>query len=192
MPSYQLKERTRRKNTLSSSGNVNCFVIKGTCGDHLCYVYFCQRLWLLEPQSLSKLLSRLYSWSCGSARWSCGSMRTSLDPICTFITLCKVVFPKCQFTWILRISIKRGVILDMHYRKLDSTFYQINIGCAESELVYKMYIFLLIKLAAIAFIGEMVPERKRKLALYPVSLFYLFLSWFVLIIWFFNLNFAGF
>ena len=42
--------------------------------------------------------------------------------------------------------------------------------------------FLLFIVAAIAFIGEMVPERKRKLALYPVSLFYLFLSWFVLII----------
>lgn len=30
--------------------------------------------------------------------------------------------------------------------------------------------------------GELVPERKRKLALYPVCLFYVFLSWFVLIV----------
>jgi hypothetical protein len=37
-------------------------------------------------------------------------------------------------------------------------------------------------LAAMGFIGEMVPEKKKKLALYPVTLFYLFLSWFVLII----------
>jgi hypothetical protein len=29
----------------------------------------------------------------------------------------------------------------------------------------------------------MIPPRKRKLALYPIILFYLFLSWFVLIVW---------
>ena len=36
---------------------------------------------------------------------------------------------------------------------------------------------------SISFVGEMVPQRKRKLALYPICLFYLFLSWFVLIVW---------
>ena len=30
--------------------------------------------------------------------------------------------------------------------------------------------------------GEMIPEKKRKLALYPIILFYLFLSWFVLVV----------
>jgi protein YIPF6 len=37
-------------------------------------------------------------------------------------------------------------------------------------------------LASIAFVGEMIPVHKRKLALYPIILFYLFLSWFVLIV----------
>ena len=37
-------------------------------------------------------------------------------------------------------------------------------------------------LGSIAFVGEMIPERKRKLALYPIILFYLFLSWFVLVV----------
>jgi protein YIPF6 len=37
-------------------------------------------------------------------------------------------------------------------------------------------------IASIAFVGEMIPPRKRKLALYPIILFYLFLSWFVLIV----------
>lgn len=37
--------------------------------------------------------------------------------------------------------------------------------------------------ASIAFMGELVPQTKRKLALYPVCLFYIFLSWFVLIVW---------
>jgi len=35
---------------------------------------------------------------------------------------------------------------------------------------------------SIAFVGEMIPPRKRKLALYPIILFYLFLSWFVLVV----------
>jgi hypothetical protein len=37
-------------------------------------------------------------------------------------------------------------------------------------------------LGSIAFVGEMIPENKRKLALYPIILFYLFLSWFVLVV----------
>ena len=37
-------------------------------------------------------------------------------------------------------------------------------------------------IGSIAFVGEMIPERKRKLALYPIILFYLFLSWFVLVV----------
>ena len=40
-----------------------------------------------------------------------------------------------------------------------------------------------INLGSVSFIGELIPSRKRKLALYPIFLFYLFLSWFVLIVW---------
>lgn len=37
-------------------------------------------------------------------------------------------------------------------------------------------------LASMSFLVELIPERKRKLALYPVIIFYLFLSWFALVI----------
>jgi hypothetical protein len=43
-------------------------------------------------------------------------------------------------------------------------------------------LYYCINSASIAFVGEMIPPRKRKLALYPIILFYLFLSWFVLIV----------
>jgi hypothetical protein len=33
-----------------------------------------------------------------------------------------------------------------------------------------------------SFLVELIPEKKRKLALYPVIIFYLFLSWFALVI----------
>jgi len=44
------------------------------------------------------------------------------------------------------------------------------------------------KLGSTAFMGESVSIRKRKLALYPVILFYVFFSWFVLIVWFYRFN----
>jgi hypothetical protein len=42
--------------------------------------------------------------------------------------------------------------------------------------------YILIDSAALSFLIELMPERKRKLALYPIFLFYLFLSWFALVI----------
>jgi len=36
--------------------------------------------------------------------------------------------------------------------------------------------------AALSFLIEMMPQRRRKLALYPILLFYLFLSWFALVV----------
>ena len=34
--------------------------------------------------------------------------------------------------------------------------------------------------ASLGFIGQLVPEDRKALALYPVLLFYLFLSWFII------------
>lgn len=36
--------------------------------------------------------------------------------------------------------------------------------------------------AAAGFVTQLVQERRRRLALYPVLLFYIFLGWFILII----------
>jgi hypothetical protein len=36
--------------------------------------------------------------------------------------------------------------------------------------------------ASVGFMGSLVPEHKKKLAVYPVFLFYLFLAWFSLIV----------
>lgn len=59
----------------------------------------------------------------------------------------------------------------------------IKLGLVVLSFIWATMCKLLTISASMAFIGELVPERKRKLALYPVCLFYLFLSWFVLIIW---------
>lgn len=46
-------------------------------------------------------------------------------------------------------------------------------------LCAKLSFFLTV--ASIHFIKEMVPEDRKELAMYPVCLFYLFLSWFIIL-----------
>ena len=50
------------------------------------------------------------------------------------------------------------------------------------SFVWASSCILILIIGSIAFVGEMIPEKKRKLALYPIILFYLFLSWFVLVV----------
>jgi hypothetical protein len=40
--------------------------------------------------------------------------------------------------------------------------------------------YLKINLASIGFLSQIIEEKKKILATYPIMLFYLFLSWFVL------------
>ena len=49
------------------------------------------------------------------------------------------------------------------------------------KLLYVAVAFAWSTYAAIHFIKEMVPEDRKELAMYPVMLFYLFLSWFLIL-----------
>ena len=49
------------------------------------------------------------------------------------------------------------------------------------KILYVLLAFVWSTLAAIHFIKEMVPEDRKELAMYPVFLFYLFLSWFLIL-----------
>jgi len=49
------------------------------------------------------------------------------------------------------------------------------------KILYVLLAFAWSTLAAIHFIKEMVPEDRKELAMYPVFLFYLFLSWFLIL-----------
>ena len=49
------------------------------------------------------------------------------------------------------------------------------------KLIYVAVAFAWSTYAAIHFIKEMVPEDRKELAMYPVFLFYLFLSWFLIL-----------
>lgn len=93
----------------------------------------------------------------------------------------KVIFPKCLHVRILSFSYKCSLIyyiIDWKFHTLTFKTYSRRI---KFHLVNTMYMW--INIASIAFMGDLVPPTKRKLALYPVCLFYIFLSWFVLIIW---------
>ena len=49
------------------------------------------------------------------------------------------------------------------------------------KLVYVLIAFAWSTYSSIHFIKEMVPEDRKELAMYPVFLFYLFLSWFLIL-----------
>ena len=62
---------------------------------------------------------------------------------------------------------------------LPAVFKLVAVGFS---FVWASSCILILIIGSIAFVGEMIPEKKRKLALYPIILFYLFLSWFVLVV----------
>ena len=49
------------------------------------------------------------------------------------------------------------------------------------KLIYVGIAFVWSTYSSIHFIKEMVPEDRKELAMYPVCLFYLFLSWFIIL-----------
>lgn len=49
------------------------------------------------------------------------------------------------------------------------------------RVVYVGFAFVWATYSSIHFIKEMVPEDRKELAMYPVCLFYLFLSWFIIL-----------
>lgn len=49
------------------------------------------------------------------------------------------------------------------------------------KLIYVGIAFVWSTFSSIQFIKEMVPEDRKELAMYPVCLFYLFLSWFIIL-----------
>lgn len=49
------------------------------------------------------------------------------------------------------------------------------------KLIYVSIAFVWSTFSSIVFIKEMVPEDRKELAMYPVLLFYLFLSWFIIL-----------
>ena len=49
------------------------------------------------------------------------------------------------------------------------------------KVAYVLLAFAWSTLSSIQFIKEMVPEDRKELAMYPVFLFYLFLSWFLIL-----------
>jgi hypothetical protein len=62
----------------------------------------------------------------------------------------------------------------------------INLGIGQSvhilvKLAYVGVAFLWSTTSSVYFIREMVPEGRKVLAMYPVFLFYLFLSWFIIL-----------
>ena len=64
-------------------------------------------------------------------------------------------------------------------------FYDYNqdyLAKCEFPLVNLWYYSSVIKLASVGFMEALVSEDKRILAVYPVFLFYLFLSWYCLIV----------
>ena len=49
------------------------------------------------------------------------------------------------------------------------------------KMIYVGIAFVWATYSSIHFIKEMVPEDRKELAMYPVCLFYLFLSWFIIL-----------
>ena len=49
------------------------------------------------------------------------------------------------------------------------------------KLIYVAIAFVWSTYSSVHFIKEMVPEDRKELAMYPVCLFYLFLSWFIIL-----------
>ena len=49
------------------------------------------------------------------------------------------------------------------------------------KIIYVAVAFVWSTISSIHFIKEMVPIDRKELAMYPVCLFYLFLSWFILL-----------
>ena len=49
------------------------------------------------------------------------------------------------------------------------------------KMIYVGVAFVWATYSSIHFIKEMVPEDRKELAMYPVCLFYLFLSWFIIL-----------
>ena len=49
------------------------------------------------------------------------------------------------------------------------------------RVIYVGFAFVWATYSSIHFIKEMVPEDRKELAMYPVCLFYLFLSWFIIL-----------
>jgi hypothetical protein len=49
------------------------------------------------------------------------------------------------------------------------------------KLIYVAIAFVWATISSIHFIKEMVPADRKELAMYPVCLFYLFLSWFIIL-----------
>ena len=49
------------------------------------------------------------------------------------------------------------------------------------KLIYVSIAFVWSTFSSIVFVKEMVPEDRKELAMYPVLLFYLFLSWFLIL-----------
>lgn len=49
------------------------------------------------------------------------------------------------------------------------------------KLIYVGFAFVWSTYSSIHFIKEMVPDDRKELAMYPVCLFYLFLSWFIIL-----------
>ena len=49
------------------------------------------------------------------------------------------------------------------------------------KLIYVAIAFIWATISSIHFIKEMVPADRKELAMYPVCLFYLFLSWFIIL-----------
>ena len=45
----------------------------------------------------------------------------------------------------------------------------------------KILITLYLYLASVAFVGSLVPSDRKWLAVYPIMLFYIFLSWFAIL-----------
>ena len=92
----------------------------------------------------------------------------------------KVFFPKCELAGILSLPHQCGFLQYDVYLVLDPIYFQAGHRGRQFPLGYLVY--FIDYLASIAFVGEMIPQKKRKLALYPIIIFYLFLSWFVLIV----------
>ena len=87
----------------------------------------------------------------------------------------------CVRTWILHFSYQY-ISIHMYFYNGFYDYNQDYLAKCEFPLVYLWYYSSIIKLASVGFMEALVSEDKRILAVYPVFLFYLFLSWYCLIV----------
>lgn len=131
------------------------------------------------PKAIPRPSSLPFSSSCGwEHSWST-STPISWVLRCTR-SITKGAVPKRQSARILHVPHQRRLLHHAVRGIVDPAHLQTCSCLRQLPLVHFMY--AVSNIASIAFVGEMIPARKRKLALYPIILFYLFLSWFVLIV----------